>query len=160
MCLNGDTVGGRTVTSKLDSENEDLRRLHEIQVSGNKYVVRAGQLDFQLYVISRSSIGLYGGSFIFEGTSWMYVMEDDDSVPLDKQGKAIGDFVRLVHDMRRTMRDGLSRRSSVNIRGNDKLHEGGAMTINRRFKSDVFTVSIFCLFIGTTCSICKITMNY
>ena len=53
----------------------------------------------------------------------MYVMEDDDSVPLDKQGKAIDEFARFVYDLRGTIRDGLSRRSSVNIKGNDKLYE-------------------------------------
>ena len=123
MCLNGDTVGGRTVISKFDSENENLRRLDEIQVSGNKYVCRAVQLVFQCFVISRSSIELHGMSFIIEGTSWMYVMEDDDRVSLNKQGRDIDEFARLIYDLRKTMRDGLSHRSSGNIKGNVKLYE-------------------------------------
>ena len=123
MCLNGDTVGGRTVISKFDSENENLRRLDEIQVSGNKYVCRAVQLVFQCFVIPRSSIELHGMSFIIEGTSWMYVMEDDDRVSLNKQGRDIDEFARLIYDLRKTMRDGLSHRSSGNIKGNVKLYE-------------------------------------
>ena len=119
MCLNGDVVGESTATTKIISENESLRKLEEIQVSGNIYVIRTVQLAFQCFVVSRTAIEA-APSCIFEGTTWMYVMEDDTSVSLDNQGKNINDFALLVTDLGVTIRDGLSRCSTVNTKGNPR----------------------------------------